>query len=261
MVNPLGYDRPPSSPYKAYLEESQTPLACLVISLVLLVPYHIGVWVIKQVGEIPWANGADVLIASALKTLGIGGPLVSLCVVVVVFLFLQQFRNRPWRLPRVGTLALMCLESLIFALPPFLLAKLVSMILLAAGSGQALPFHVNLILSLGAGVYEEFLFRFALMGLLFVAFERLGNLKNARLYVAAVLTQAVLFALFHHLPGGGEELTWAALRSGEFVRAFAFRTLAGVYFAYLYQERGFGIAACSHAWFDVLAVMLNAFRQ
>jgi hypothetical protein len=46
----------------------------------------------------------------------------------------------------------------------------------------------------------------------------------------------------------------------QFLRAFAFRTAAGVYFAYLYSERGFGITAGSHAFYDIFAVTLNAFR-
>jgi len=260
MADSWRFERPPSSPYKAYLEESHTPLTGLIFSLPLFLLYHVGVWWISEFKHIPWANGADVFIAWALHLMGIGGPLISLTVVVATLLFAQQLQGRRWRLPRPGTLTLMSCECLIFALPPFLLGKLVHQVLLSAGSEGELPFLVNIILSLGAGVYEEFLFRFLLMGALFALFRWLWDLRDTRLYVTVVLTQAVLFALFHHLPGGGETLDWAYVTSGHFLRAFAFRTLAGVYFAYLYQERGFGIAVGSHAFYDVIAVTLNAFR-
>jgi len=260
MGSPLGFDRPPSSPYKAYLEESNTPLTCLIFGLPFLLLYHIGIWWIHGFSRVPWANGADVFIAWILHVLGIGGPLISLVVVVATFLFLHQLRNRPWRLPRAGTLSLMFLESVIFALPPFFLGKLVNHLLLSAGGESGLPMHVNMVLSLGAGVYEEFLFRMLLMGLITQILRGMWSLQGTRLCVTAALLQAVLFALFHHLPGGGEPLGWELIRTGAFLRAFAFRTLAGIYFAYLYQERGFGIAAGSHAFYDLVAVTLNAFR-
>ena len=42
------------------------------------------------------------------------------------------------------------------------------------------------------------------------------------------------------------------------VREFVFRTLAGVYFACLFAMRGFGITAGTHAFYDIIAVLVNA---
>ncbi len=225
----------------------------------LFAMYHLGVWLIREVGKVPWANGADILIARVMHVLGIGGPVISLLVVFVTFLFVHQLKGYAWKFPRAGTLSLMVFESALFALPPFMLGKLVNT-LLSVGAGEQIPFYANIVLACGAGVYEEFVFRFLLMGIFFLVFPRLFGLRDARLYVAAVLVQAVVFALFHHLPGSAEALSWEYVRTGVFLRAFAFRTLAGVYFAYLYQERGFGIAAGSHALYDVVAITLSAFR-
>ena len=244
------HDRPPSSPYKAYLENSCSPMTGLVFALPFVILYHIGVWMIRESGEPPWANGADILLAKWLYALGIGGPMISLLFLIIVLLIAQQISGRPWRW-RSGTLGLMLLESVVFALPPFLLGNLVGRALMAAGAGAAKPLFVNLILSLGAGVYEEFLFRMLLMGLFFLVLQRLFPRSSGLVYFVAVLSQAVLFSLFHYLPGSNEVFVFPV---------FAFRTLAGIYFAYIYQERGFGIAAGSHALYDVIAVMLNAFR-
>jgi hypothetical protein len=39
---------------------------------------------------------------------------------------------------------------------------------------------------------------------------------------------------------------------------FGFRTIAGVYFAILFAIRGFGITAGTHAFYDIIATLVNA---
>lgn len=270
-------DTPPSSPYKAYLEESTKPITCLIFALPFFIAYHAGIFWFNPHG---WANGADVYLAHALGYIGISGPLISFILVLFVFLFLQGASGKNWNV-HAGTLALMLLESVLFAIPPFLLSKAVTYVIhdrlllaaeianeagaAAAQTGEQIyQYLLQLILSMGAGVYEEFLFRMILMGLLVIAFKRIAKWIDLREgswpYICAMLLQAVAFALFHHLPGSPEPLSWELLRDPRFPEAFAFRTIAGVYFAYIYQERGFGVAAGSHAMYDIFAVTQNALR-
>ena len=67
--------------------------------------------------------------------------------------------------------------------------------------------------------------------------------------IAAVLLSSLLFAAAHHVGPYGEEFHWRALASWSI---FAFRTLAGIFFSVVYVYRGFGIAAGSHAAYDIL---------
>ena len=39
---------------------------------------------------------------------------------------------------------------------------------------------------------------------------------------------------------------------------FSFRTIAGVYFAVLFAVRGFAVTAGTHAFYDTIAVFINA---
>jgi membrane protease YdiL (CAAX protease family) len=181
-------------------------------------------------------------------------------------MLVQQASGRSWSV-RGGTIALMVLESAIFAIPPFLLSTIVTHVIsphTLASSVGVIPttyqYAVNLVLAVGAGVYEEFLFRMLIMGGSYAILKHSFKMEGATLYVLTVIPQALLFALIHHLPGGPSPLSWEFVRTMEFMREFSFRTLAGVYFAYLYQERGFGIAAGSHAFYDIIAVTLNTFR-
>jgi hypothetical protein len=272
-------EAPPASPYQAYLEESTQPLAGLVFALPLFITYHIGISVFQRFEISRLQNGADVLLRKALNAMGLGGPLIGLAAVVLFFSFRQLLWHRPFRL-KLRTFGFMLLESVVFALPPFLLAKLVAEVLLAAStaptaalastvstaalsstaaaassasaaSAGPAPWGVDLVLVLGAGVYEEFLFRVLVLGLFFLAGRKALGLKGGVLYAWTLLPQALLFAAFHHMPGSVEPFA---------LDRFAFRTLAGLYFGWLYTERGFGVTAGAHAVYDVIAVSLNAFR-
>jgi membrane protease YdiL (CAAX protease family) len=53
----------------------------------------------------------------------------------------------------------------------------------------------------------------------------------------------VLFSLAHYVGPLGDTLD---------LHSFTFRFLAGVFFALLFEARGFGIAAGSHAAYDIL---------
>ena len=59
----------------------------------------------------------------------------------------------------------------------------------------------------------------------------------------AVTASALLFSLAHHAGTPGEAFTWFA---------FIFRWLAGVYFAWVFVVRGFGVAVGTHTAYDIL---------
>ena len=81
--------------------------------------------------------------------------------------------------------------------------------------------------------------------------SRLLRLMQAPAVLAstlAVTASALLFSLAHHAGTPGEAFTWFA---------FIFRWLAGVYFAWVFVVRGFGIAVGTHAAYDILVGWLG----
>jgi membrane protease YdiL (CAAX protease family) len=100
-----------------------------------------------------------------------------------------------------------------------------------------------LVISAGAGLHEEFIFRAGLMGGL--AFALQGRLGRASAWGVALLVSSLAFAAVHHLGPVGEEFTTGA---------FVYRTLAGAYFGVIYQWRGFAVAAWTHALYDVFVL-------
>jgi membrane protease YdiL (CAAX protease family) len=94
----------------------------------------------------------------------------------------------------------------------------------------------------GAGIYEEVVFRLVLFALLdFIG--RWTGLPAKLAFVLAALASAGLFSAAHHVGPFGEAFD---------SYIFLFRMLAGVYFAVLFRLRGFGIAVGTHALYDIL---------
>jgi Type II CAAX prenyl endopeptidase Rce1-like len=94
----------------------------------------------------------------------------------------------------------------------------------------------------GAGIYEEALFRLLLLPPLAWLLGMFSIVRPWRVGLAIVLT-SLLFSAAHYSGAQGEEFQWFSA---------SFRCLAGVFFATLFVYRGFGIAAGTHALYDVL---------
>lgn len=103
------------------------------------------------------------------------------------------------------------------------------------------PLGTQLVISLGAGIYEELLFRVLLVSGLLALGLRLGWRRPVTVAVAVVLS-ALIFSAFHYVGPYGDPLT---------LGSFTFRAIAGLLLSGLYVARGFGITAWTHALYDV----------
>ena len=99
---------------------------------------------------------------------------------------------------------------------------------------------------LGAGVYEELLFRLLLLPMVGWTLRRWGTGRRPSVFLAVVVT-SLMFAAAHYIGQHGE-----ALADIPFWFGLLFRFLAGVFFSLLFVYRGFGIAAGTHAGYDIL---------
>lgn len=102
------------------------------------------------------------------------------------------------------------------------------------------------VISAGAGLHEELIFR--VLGMGGIGFLLSGLTGRRRAWLAALVLSSLLFSLAHHVGPAGEAFTYAA---------FVYRTLAGVFFALVYQLRGFAVAAWTHALYDVYVFSLH----
>jgi len=119
---------------------------------------------------------------------------------------------------------------------------------LAVPGGPEMNWWTRLMVSLGAGIYEELLFRVLLVGALAAAARALLGWRPLTAGVAATFAGAAIFSAFHYLGPYGDR--WQ-------LYSFAFRMVAGLFFSGLYLARGFGITAWTHALYDVLLLVMQ----
>jgi hypothetical protein len=112
---------------------------------------------------------------------------------------------------------------------------------------QALSWPARLTLAIGAGLYEELLFRLLLITVVHALLVDAFKVHETAGSVVAVVLSALAFMLYHNvsLPGGGSD--W---------RLLLIYSVGGVYLGALYLIRGFGIAVAVHALYDVFALAL-----
>ncbi len=219
--------------------ESRRPLASLVFLAPLLVAYEAGVLLLGA------QNGADAFLRRLLDLLGFGQHFVLPVLTVCILLAWHYLVREPWRLSG-GIISGMAVECVGLGICLRVILFLQDMLFRvfddpgALSIGDRVKEAVGL---LGAGIYEELLFRLILLSLAAWALRRMGVAPRPAMIASAIFT-SLLFAAAHNVGPYGEPLQ--AFR-------FLFRVLAGLFFAAVFLYRGFGIAAGSHAAYDILA--------
>jgi len=237
-----------------YAEESARPLISLLFVSPMLLAYEAGVLLWPQAMR----NGADVWLRKLLDLAGLGQYFLLPVLTCGVLLGWHHVRRDAWKASPV-TLLGMLVESICLAMLLLIWAHFQGDLLHAwrvhwtcavAGGSEA----VRWILAFcGAGIYEELLFRLLLLPALAAALRWAGASPRSSL-VAAVLISSVLFAAAHYrFEFTVGSWSWASPLGDAFQwSSFLFRFSAGVCFSLAFIYRGFGIAAVSHALYDVL---------
>lgn len=243
-----------------YWRESQLPLAGLMFVSPLLIFYELGVLIL---GPEAIRNGAEVWMRQLLLALGIGQYFVLPMLTAVILLAAHHFSRGPWYVRSV-TLWGMAVESVLLAAVLRLLLGLQATVFshLAGTVGPATPVGVipaeaaspnhapelaaKAVAYVGAGVYEELVFRLVLLTAIALGFKALA-VPSRSADALAVCLSSLIFAAAHYVGPMGEPFA---------VFSMLFRVVAGMFFGVLFLYRGFGIAAGSHAVYDLLVGLL-----
>lgn len=236
----------------SYWQATRHPAPCLLFILPMLIAYEFGVVAIGGPQSLAVRNGADAWMRWLLASAGLGFGLLAPALVILV-LFVWAIRHQgdpPDDIPGV-TLG-MGLESVCFALVLWFLSRCFGPMLDSLGLDMATRSPMadshattplaQMVTYVGAGIYEEVIFRLGLFaGTAALLRSALVPKPLAGLLAASVSSFA--FAAVHHLGAHGE-----AVNS----YVFMFRALAGLLFTLLFLLRGFGITVGAHACYDVL---------
>jgi len=235
----------------SYWAATRRPFPSLVLVAPLLVAYEGGVLYLGKGTPATLRTGADTWMRNALTSLGLTDHWLLPLVLCLILMGWQLLKFQDWRCSP-SILVGMILESAIWAIALVGVSRAIDIgfaylerrgpILLATNAGEGDRSLYSLVGFIGAGVYEETLFRLILVP---VFFHGLRVLQTPIILASslAVTGSALLFALAHHAGTPGEAFTWFA---------FVFRWMAGVFFAWIFILRGFGIAVGTHTFYDIL---------
>ncbi len=236
-----------------YFDLTRTATYGFLAALPLFILYEVLILVVNE-GEIAQIRvGADVWIKQALGAIG-GSGLFSVGIVVLATGLLVFLAERKKKLPVYPEyFAGMLAESFLYAIVvAILVSNVVGLIFSAAltettgfaGEVAEIGTAKKLVLSIGAGLYEELVFRVVLVGGLFWTFRHVFGGKTSAYLFAAVIG-ALLFSAVHYIGELGDTFE---------ITSFAFRFLFGLALNAIFLVRGFGVAAWTHALYDVLIV-------
>jgi len=224
----------------SYMDKTHRPMNCLLFVVPMLVAYEVGalffghqLLAIKHLGEM-------------LRLFGATGRFLPPILLIFVLLAWHVVTKQRWHADG-GVMLGMGAESMLWVVPMLLLhAVLVRLANLWALSGSAggKTIATEILTGIGAGVYEEFLFRLAGIGLFLMLTVDLVHGPKRPMAIAAVILTSVLFSLYHFV--GPDRFS---------VSLFVFRALAGAYLAAVYITRGFGVAVGAHACYNALVVL------
>jgi len=240
MADPI---RPSDEPT---LSEGSDPWSDLVLTLPIFVGYHLGVIFL------PIRNAADIVTRELVALAGhnmaaYGGLTLAIGLVFVMVLGLAG-RGHALRWQRF---ALIAAEGVLYAVAMRAVASyVVGNVTLGPPVGEHGAF-AGLVMSLGAGLYEEIAFRVILFGL---------GLKLLHL-----MDPPETFAMKVLLPAG-----WALVTAGVFsgwhyvgalgdpfaLDSFVFRWVCGLVFVVIYAFRGFAPVVWTHVLYDVWVLVL-----
>ena len=238
-----------------YWNEARRPLPCLLFLLPWILAYELGVSLLDRGDADRLRNGADFWMRNALSTSGLGSGVLLPVLVVAGLIVWHLIRKHPWRL-RMETQLGMFAESILLAVGLVAVGQLHQLLFLSlspvsdAESLNVLTLSVNgwsrAVSYIGAGVYEEVMFRLFLVPATFGLLRLLSFSKSTSAVVSAIAT-ALLFATAHHIGPTADTFS---------LFAFTFRAAAGLFFACVFFLRGFGITVGCHAAYDLLVGVL-----
>lgn len=231
---------------RSYLQQTSGILYSYLIAIPLLLLYELLIW-ISQPPDQAVRISVDILFKTFFQFLGINA--ISATLFVTAFLGAVVLYLKREELPhlRSSYFLSMILESAVYAvlitviIVGLLEAVLTMNLLQSAGSLNKIQMFA---LSLGAGLYEELFFRVILVGGLSLLFLNFFS-KKITAYIVSALIAALIFSGVHYIGQYGDFFT---------LGSFLFRFLFGLALNVIYVTRGFGIAAWTHALYDIFVI-------
>ena len=228
-----------------YLTVSKSPLYSFIFTLPLFLLYEVGIFLISSRDIDQLRNGADVLMRQVLESFGIYGMYGFGGTFLIGFLiaFLRQKKNLRTSEIESRFLLIMFFESIAWAILLVIMMIKIPTFLSLSNEDHLIQ---QVVLAIGAGIYEEFVFRVLLISGLAILFGLIFNWGEFGKTFLSVIISSAIFSIFHFFGSYGDTFSFPLF----FVRFFA-----GIFLAMIYIFRGFGITAYAHSIYDLFVLV------
>tara|TARA_B000000532_G_C18869137_1_gene407635 strand:- start:650 stop:1309 length:660 start_codon:yes stop_codon:yes gene_type:complete len=213
--------------------------------LPLFLLYEVGIFLISSRDIDQLRNGADVLMRQVLESFGIYGMYGFGGTFLIGFLiaFIRQKKNLRTSEIESRFLLIMFFESIVWATLLVIMMIKIPTFLSLSNEDYLIQ---QVVLAIGAGIYEEFVFRVLLISGLAILFGLIFNWGELGKTFLSVIISSAIFSIFHFFGSYGDTFSFPLF----FVRFFA-----GIFLAMIYIFRGFGITAYAHSIYDLFVLV------
>ena len=227
-----------------YWRSTRSPLYSFLFTVPLFLIYEIGIFLTSSDDMFVLRNGADALMRQILAPFGITGLYWVGLIFFIGFIIAFILQRKYWEEAQIHSdyFLLMMVESVGWSVLIYFFMSNVYLLLMNP-TGSMLVQQVTL--AVGAGIYEEFLFRVMLIAGISVILGFIFQWSDKTRNWAAMVIAAGIFSSFHFIGEYGDFFSF---------NIFMVRFLAGIALGTLYFLRGFGITAWSHAVYDLIVL-------
>ncbi|MBO6621941.1 MAG: CPBP family intramembrane metalloprotease [Balneola sp.] len=235
---------------KTYFSDSKNLLYSFLISLPLFLAYELLILISQPETSQIVRISVDSWFKSVFSLLGVNTVSITLLIVALFGMYILYKEREQLRELRFKYFPIMIGESTLYAILVTMVATFFVSMVFAFSANDPISSLTGLqkfALSLGAGLYEELFFRVILVSVLILVFQKVFNNKNWAAITAAVILSAFLFSMVHYVGSMGDPFTFSS---------FTYRFLFGLMLNGIYVWRGFGIAAWTHALYDLMVLFI-----
>ena len=229
----------------SYWNVSKNIYYSILFIMPMLFLYEIMCWFQYFGLKLQIRNGADVFIRQLFISFDHYAELAYILTLLIIFLVIVYLNLNVVEKGRlkISFLLFMFLESFIWCTIFIFLMGVSENIPLSILERNTIP--EQFYLSIGAGIWEELLFRVGATGLIIYFMKYTLGYNHLFSVFMAIFFSALMFSLFHYIGQLGDIFTF---------RSFFLRTFAGIMLGALYVFRGFGITAYTHIFYDMAII-------
>ena len=187
----------------SYWRSTRSPLYSFLFTIPLFLIYEIGIFLTSSDDMFVLRNGADALMRQILATFGIAGLYWVGAIFFIGFIITFILQRKYWEETQIHSdyFLLMMMESVAWSVLIYFLMSNVYLLLMNP-TGSMLVQQVTL--AVGAGIYEEFLFRVLLIAGISVILGFIFQWSDKSRNWAAMVIAAGIFSSFHFIGEYGD---------------------------------------------------------